>query len=309
MNNYKMKKQLLTILFTTICSTAVSAQNVKVIELSDKRCSQMFASGVISETAPVQCERLREVHFDYIDFQGKHNKDGVMVVMDAVAPYVANIFEGLYKQQFPINKAHPISNYQGDDNRSMDANNSSSFNYRQVIGNSSLSLHAYGLAIDINPVQNPFIEFSDQGNATFSPVDGAKFANRKQYRYGKDNRKGFAEDVVDLFATNGFIYWGGFWNTPIDYQHFQVSRSMANLMVVMSASEAKQFFKQYVDWYQSCEVIYPVAYSQHRVNDYVVYLKQKLAVSSLSETYKTAPQKVLSAIQTPFKRSAVCVKK
>lgn len=296
------------LLLATFYSFTVNAGTADVLAISSQTCSKMHATGVISAVSPVQCERLREVHFKYIDFQGQHHKDGVMVVMDAVAPYVANIFSGLFQQQFPLKKARPIQEYQGDDNRSMDANNSSSFNYRQVTGNSSLSLHAYGLAIDINPIQNPFISFSEQGVATFKPQDGVEYSNRKQYRYGKDKRKGFAEDVVPLFASNGFLYWGGFWNTPIDYQHFQVSRSMANLMVAMPANDAKLFFKQYVQWYQSCEAMYPVAYSQHRVNDYVFYLQEKLSTNSLMASYQATPKTVLTAIQRPFKRSAICVK-
>jgi len=304
-----MIKVQFAILLVSIYSLTVNATSADVLKLSKKRCSQMYSAAVITATAPVQCARLREVHFKYIDFQGKHHNDGVMVVMDAVAPYVARIFTGLYEQRFPINKARPISEYQGDDERSMNANNSSSFNYRQVTGKSSLSLHAYGLAIDINPIQNPFVEFSKEGSVQFSPADGQKYANRKQYRYGKGNRNGFAEDVVPLFASNGFLYWGGFWDSPIDYQHFQVSSRMANLMVVMSANDAKLFFKQYVNWYQSCEAMYPVAYSQHRVNDYVFYLSNNLGVNSLRETYIVAPQKVLNAIHKPFTRSAICVKK
>jgi len=228
--------------------------------------------------------------------------------MDAVSPYVAAIFDRLYELEFPINKAQPIRHYQGDDDLSMADNNTSAFNYRPIAGKRSLSVHAYGLAIDINPKQNPFVEFGEQGSARFKPDDGAKYANRMQFRYGKDERQGFAEDVIATFADNGFLYWGGFWNTPIDYQHFQVSRNMANLMSVMPADNASQFFDNYVTWYQSCKASYPKAYTQHKVNDYVHYLETKLNSESLSKTFNQSPEKVIAAIKLPLQISPICVK-
>jgi len=299
-----------SLLFSFICYVPLSIANNNITELSDEACQKMNALGVMSKDAPVQCDRLRQVNFEYVDFEGSEHNDGVMVVMDAVAPYIANIFDRLYQLHFPIHSARPITAYQGDDQRSMKENNSSAFNYRGITGNTgkrSLSLHAYGLAVDINPIQNPFIEFSQLGTATFSPASSVNYVNRMRYRLGKEQSKGFAEEVVGIFADNGFLYWGGFWDTPIDYQHFQVSRSMANLMSVMTSHNAKIFFTQYVDWYRSCKAMYPVAYSQHRGNDYVHYLQNKLGSKSINDTYKTSPEKVLRIIQTPFKRSALCV--
>lgn len=276
--------------------------------LSDKTCEEMAQAGVMSASAPVQCERLRAVTFDYVNFQGQHHKDGKIIVMDAVAPYIANVFKGLYELQFPIQQAKPILHYRGDDSLSMADNNTSAFNYRAIIGKGSLSMHAYGLALDINPIQNPFVQFGEAGQATYSPTAGVSNANRMLYRYSKSPSNGYAEQVIGIFAENGFLYWGGFWDTPIDYQHFQVSREMAKLMAAMSAVNATQFFDQYVKWYRSCKAMYPVAYSQHRVNDYVVYLKNKLDGKSLTETYKNSPELLLEAIQRPVQRSEICVK-
>ncbi|WP_033197663.1 M15 family metallopeptidase [Moritella dasanensis] len=284
----------------------VSAATVSEISVSD--CRSMVTAGVMSAAAPVQCTRLKQVQFDYIDFQGQQHNNGSIVVMDAVAPYIATIFDQLYALKFPINKAQPIRNYQGDDDLSMADNNTSAFNYRPIAGKRSLSIHAYGLAIDINPKQNPFVEFGEQGSAKFKPVDGAKYTNRMQFRYGKDERQGFAEDVITTFADNGFLYWGGFWNTPIDYQHFQVSRNMANLMSAMPADNATQFFDNYVQWYQSCKASYPTAYAKHNVSDYVHYLEHQLNSKSLSKTFNQSPNKVIAAIQQPLKISTLCVK-
>ncbi|MDX2321465.1 MAG: M15 family metallopeptidase [Moritella sp.] len=261
----------------------------------------------MSSVAPVQCARLRQVQFNYIDFQGRQHNNGSIIVMDAVSPYIAAIFEHLYALRFPIDKAIPIHHYQGNDDLSMADNNTSAFNYRPIAGKRSLSIHAYGLAIDINPRQNPFVEFSQQGDASFKPKEGVKYANRMQFRHGKNERLGFAEDIISTFADNGFLYWGGFWNTPIDYQHFQVSRTMANLMSAMPADHATQFFDNYVQWYQSCKAGYPAAYAQHKVNDYVRYLENKLNSDSLNTTFTQSPDKVIAAIQQPLKTSGICV--
>ncbi|MEH6530725.1 MAG: M15 family metallopeptidase [Photobacterium frigidiphilum] len=285
------------------------ASSATVSPISDALCRNMTQAGVMDNTAPVQCQRLRQVTFNYVDFDGKQHNNGHLVVLDAVAPYVGHIFDSLFSAKFPINKAVTIEHYQGDDDRSMTDNNTSAFNYRSISGQRSLSLHAYGLAIDINPVQNPFVEFSTTNIATFKPQAGIKYANRMKYRFGKTERKGMAEEVIELFAKNGFQYWGGFWDTPIDYQHFQVSRDMANLMIAMDSQQASMFFKRYVDWYQSCSRFYPQAHSQHKFNDYVEYLKDKLGVSSLSQTYARSPSRVIQAIQVDFVRSAICVKR
>lgn len=297
-----------TLIPTLICNTLLSVSAANITELSKQDCRAMTNAGVMSPSAPVQCDRLRKIQFNYIDFQNKQHNNGSIIVMDAVSPYIAAIFERLYQLQFPINKALPIRLYQGNDDLSMADNNTSAFNYRPIAGKRSLSIHAYGLAIDINPKQNPFVEFGEQGSASFKPVDGAKYANRMQFRYGKEQRQGFAEDVVATFADNGFLYWGGFWNTPIDYQHFQVSRNMANLMSAMPADHASQFFDNYVLWYQSCKASYPTAYAQHKVNDYVHYLETKLNSKSVSKTFTRSPEKVIAAIQQPLQTSAICVR-
>ncbi|MGF1807992.1 M15 family metallopeptidase, partial [Aliivibrio sifiae] len=221
---------------------------------------------------------------------------GQIVVLDAVAPYVDHIFTELYQQRFPIAQAKPIENYSGDDIKSMDANNTSAFNYRPITGKSSLSLHAYGVAVDINPLQNPFVEFTSWGTATFKPLKGHEYSNRMLQRLGKENRKGFAEEVINIFAKNGFIYWGGYWDTPIDFQHFQTSRDMAYLMTTMPTKEASLFFSHYVDWVQSCQQNYGTK-RMNEFKDYTSYLQAELkTTTSLNRLYKVNPNAVMQAI-------------
>ncbi|WP_318472206.1 M15 family metallopeptidase [Photobacterium leiognathi] len=305
-----MNKQLIKLgLAVGMMGVVGSATAATVTSITSAECQAMSSVDVMSTSAPVQCQRLKKVTFKYRDFSGRSHSNGQIIVMDAVAPYVGKIFDELYQVSFPIHKAVPIEKYRGDDTKSMTDNNTSAFNYRPVEGTSSLSLHAYGAAIDLNPVQNPFVTFARAGQAKYSPVEGTKYANREIYRYGKPDRKGMAETVVGIFARNGFLYWGGFWDSPIDYQHFQLSKDMAVMMSQMSAQQATLFFKHYVEWYNSCSRMYPKAYSQYKFNDYTNYLKHKLGVSSLNKAYQANPAKVMAQIEQVPLRSEICVKR
>ena len=138
-----------------------------------------------------------------------------------------------------------MNRYDGDDDAADVDNNTSSFNDRVVAGTNTLSLHAYGLAIDLNPVQNPFIQIA-AGKPAVSPDEG------KQYLDRKVPKPGMAETVIDIFADNGFSIWGGDWHNPIDYQHFQVSRALAQQLTQASATNAQAIFEQHVERYRGC---------------------------------------------------------
>ncbi|WP_244136014.1 M15 family metallopeptidase [Burkholderia sp. BCC0506] len=213
----------------------------------------MQARGVISRNSPVTCERLRNVSFSYVDFSGQR-RTGVVVVLDAVAPRVQVIFDQLYKLKFPLAKSRPIDFYNGGDIESMDDNNTSAFNSRPITGGKKWSLHAYGVAIDINPVQNPYISFGKNGIASIRPSVAALISvNRRDIRPNKAKRPGMSESVIDIFADNGFLGWGGYWNFPIDYQHFEIgSREFAARLTVASPDKAQRMFEEYVAAYTNC---------------------------------------------------------
>jgi len=205
-----------------------------------------------AKSTPIALNRLKIVTFSYVDFKGKQHQDGQCVVMDAVAPRILTIFKELYKRQFPIHQAKRIEFFGGDDGRSMDANNCSSYNARTNIGDSSHpSLHAYGLAIDINPIQNPFHSFKNrtakkEGVRQTKPAAGSeKYINRR--RALSDKLPGLAEEIVPIFDRNGFNIWGGEWNDPIDWQHFQTSRALAELLAVMNPHDAEVFFEMHAE--------------------------------------------------------------
>jgi len=192
---------------SSLSAAASEQRSGSILQISQTLCEDMKARGVLKPGAPVGCERLRLVQFGYVDFDGRMRHDGEIVVMDAAAKSVLNIFVSLRRIRFPIAKARLMNEYNGSDDASMADNNTSAFNVRGIVGGSTISLHAYGLAVDINPVQNPFATKSG-ATWTFSPPTGAANANRLNNRPGKPNRSGMAEAVIDIFADNGFLIWG-----------------------------------------------------------------------------------------------------
>ena len=227
-----------------------------IAPISAAFCEDMRAHHVLSANVKVGCDRLRLVKFRYFSFDNRIHDDGEMVVMDAAATHVLRIFDNLRKMRFPIFKARPMNEFDGDDDASMRANNSSAFNDRNVSGGSTTSLHAYGLAIDVNPIQNPFLVRSDAA-VKVEPAAGADYLNRMSERPGKPPRRGMAESIVRLFADEGFLIWGGYWDNPIDYQHFQVSRKLAERLAGLPPSQAAEDFDRVVDRFRACERKYP----------------------------------------------------
>lgn len=227
--------------------------NAKVTVFSPIDCANMQANGVITKTNPVSCERLRRVNFKYVNFSGAI-EEGNIVVLDAVAEQVEEIFSELFKRRFPIHKAIVMEHYGGKDEAAMNDNNTSAFNGRLITSGNTWSKHAYGVAIDINPFQNPYISFPENGTANILPPTSNKgFVNRSHLRPNKKKRKGMVEDVLDVFFRHGFITWGGYWDSPIDYQHFEIgSHAFINKLINQYPDSARQMFNKYVDDYHDC---------------------------------------------------------
>jgi hypothetical protein len=249
-----MKRYLLTCLIALMAflSTIPNsfAKTFKSEPLSSQLMQAMRQGNTLTDNSPVPPARLRLLTISHFDFNGQE-KIGHMVVMDVCEEAVLDIFKELYNHRFPIHQIKPMHYYGGDDHLAVTDNNTFSYVDRNVIGNDTKkSLHAYGLAIDINPVQNPFVTIDEAtGLATYEPKAGIQYANRRLARLGKEPRKGMAEEVVDIFASHGFYWWGGYWDTPLDYQHFQVSKSMADLYVAMDPKLSVTTFKQAKKYY------------------------------------------------------------
>jgi D-alanyl-D-alanine carboxypeptidase len=223
---------------------AASAQSANP-GLDRQQCT-LVRQHVLQPGAPVDCTQLQVVRFSYVDFDKVRRDDGEIMVMAAVAPQVKALFDELLKRGFPLAQARLMEHYQGNDDASMADNNTSAFNDRPITGGKEFSLHAYGLAIDINPLQNPYVLRDAQGRQIYSPPAGQAFGVRAA------DRAGSSEQVVELFAQHGFLIWGGDWKKPIDYQHFQVSRGMAERLAKLPLPQARQLFESSVVAYRTC---------------------------------------------------------
>ena len=226
--------------FANLCSAAVTP-------LTPQQCERMQQQKTLSANNPIPCTRLAQVSFAYVDFNGKHHEDGLVVVLDVVAPQVQAIFNTLLTRGFPLQQAQPMESYDGDDQAAMQANNTSAFNGRPVTGGDAWSKHAYGVAIDINPRQNPYLSDIGGPHATLLPATSAGYVTRSPLQ------PGMAESVRDVFFRHGFLVWGGSWHEPIDYQHFEIgSRTLISQLLSLPLASARRLFQSYIDTYISC---------------------------------------------------------
>jgi len=163
---------------------------------------------------PIDPARLRLLQVDYWGFDRRVHR-GELVVHRDHARRILVVLEKLFKVHYPIQRMRLVDAYRADDDRSMAANNTSGVNCRRVSGSSHWSEHAFGRAIDLNPLRNPYVTRSGR----VSPPAGRPWANRA--------RAGAAmirpgDKVVRAFAAAGWR-WGGYWSGSRDYQHFSAT--------------------------------------------------------------------------------------
>jgi hypothetical protein len=165
---------------------------------------------------PVAPSDLRRLDLSYWGFDGRPHK-GALVVHASEAENIIGVFRRLYDRRFPIRRMEPIDVYGGSDEASTAADNTAGFNCRNAVasGPPTWSQHAFGRAIDVNPVENPYIL---EGEVL--PPAGRDFVDRRNVRPGMAVGGG---ELVAAFAEAGWS-WGGVWANP-DYQHFSASGS------------------------------------------------------------------------------------
>jgi hypothetical protein len=164
---------------------------------------------------PVGPAQLRRLRLTYWGFDGRAHT-GTLVVNVRAVTALTRVFSRLYTARFPIRRMRPIDAYGGSDERSLEADNAAAFNcrYAVAVGPKRWSVHAYGLAIDVNPVENPYLE-----GGRVHPRAGRAYLDRSRYRPGMAVRGG---PLVGGFASVGWL-WGGRWSGSPDYQHFSAT--------------------------------------------------------------------------------------
>lgn len=184
---------------------------------SAQKIPEHISEKMIGKSIPIEYKdkvdisKLSYLQISHYGFDGNLHV-GEMVVNSSIENEVIDIFKELYKVKYPIEKIRLIDEYDADDELSMEDNNSSCFCYRVVAGTARLSNHAKGMAIDINPLYNPYI--TPNG---ITPLNGVKYADRTL----KNKYQIYKDDIVyDIFIKHGWT-WGGEWNNKKDYQHFE----------------------------------------------------------------------------------------
>jgi len=163
---------------------------------------------------PVPLSDLRLVRARHRGFDGRVHSGRIVVHRD-VAEKVLSVFRRLYVARFPVRRMVPVDAYGASDFRSIEADNTSAFNCRNVDGTSRWSEHAYGRAIDLNPIENPYVGSS----GTTAHRASTPYLRRSPYRHGMAVEGG---TVVRAFDAIGWG-WGGRWSGAKDYQHFSAS--------------------------------------------------------------------------------------
>ena len=202
----------------------VGSRNMVIVDISRPFSEITFAQEPLPEYVrdiirgrsfhdhtPFDYSYLTYLTITHVDFEGNY-QIGHMIVATELGEEVLDIFREIFEARFPIARIRLIDFYGAEDYPSMADNNSVAFNFRNIAGTNTLSRHALGRAIDINPIQNPYI----RGNAIW-PRAGQEYLNREYVRPGM-----ITPDcpVYNAFISRGWI-WGGNWRSPLDYHHFE----------------------------------------------------------------------------------------
>lgn len=197
------------------CGPATAAVDDPAFAFSAHRLSPAVRERITGTSwragCPVGLGDLRYLRIAHWGFDGRRHR-GEMIVAASAVRGVRGAFRALYEARFPIRRMHLVDDYGGDDYASIEADNTSAFNCRRATGSTRWSDHAYGRAIDINPIENPYVA-SDGTTAHRASVP---YLDRTRRRAGMAYRGGV---LVRAFAGVGWG-WGGDWSGPVDYQHF-----------------------------------------------------------------------------------------
>lgn len=167
-----------------------------------------FEEAISGTNAPKDIiSELVLIDVEYYSFDGKLHR-GQLIMHKDTEQDIKEIFQLIKEKKFPVEKCIPVVEYDWSDDASMEANNSSGFNYRFIAGTQRLSNHSFGRAVDINPFQNPVI----YGDGRISPA-GAKYNTKKAGTFSPEC------EIVKEFKQRGWR-WGGDWNSLKDNHHF-----------------------------------------------------------------------------------------
>ena len=189
-------------------------------EISDEIFNRMWLKSW-KENCPLDRSDLRYLKILHRNSEGLPQR-GEMIVNSAIADKVTEIFQRLYEANYKIERMVLVDNFDADDEASMRANNSSSFNFRFMTGSTTkISKHGLGLAIDINTLYNPYVKQRADGTWHIEPLTGEQYAFNREDRTDIPYKIDHNDLAYQLFTKAGFE-WGGDWTSLKDYQHFEI---------------------------------------------------------------------------------------
>lgn len=199
----KVLKAVCIAMMVMVAAAVSGREGFAVREIPDEVFLRMKQGGSYPQGCPVKRSQLRYLTLRHWNMQGEE-KTGELVCNAQIADDLLAIFEELYDAHYPIHSVRLIDDFGADDEASMAANNTSSFCYRKVAGTKTLSRHARGMAIDINPKDNPMVKPKRKGG----PIPKVAHTITE------------SDVCYKAFRKRGFT-WGGQWRSMKDYQHFQ----------------------------------------------------------------------------------------
>lgn len=207
--------KIITILFA-LTSTLWAEYRSSISPITPEIKKRMLKGNSWRKGCPVGLEDLRYLRIKHLNFNGEEQM-GEMIVHKEVSEEVTEIFKALYKAGYPIKKMRLVSDYKGSDWQSIESDNTSAFNCRAATGSKTWSKHSYGKAIDINPIENPYISRKGYISHKASKIYRNRVHQKSTYADKAVLLKG--DKAVQLFKKHGWE-WGGDWSGVKDYQHF-----------------------------------------------------------------------------------------
>ena len=209
-------KKIILIASMLLLTPAFAQFQAQIYTIAPKLKEKMIEGNSWHKGCPVDVMDLRYLKLTYVDFEGL-DQIGELIVHKNIANDIVHVMEALYDMRYPIYKMRLVSDYKGDDWQSIEAGNTSAFNCRKATGSKKWSKHSYGRAIDINPIENPYVS----RNGHISHKASIKYKKRR-HRVDTSADKAVLlknDEATLIFKKYGFT-WGGEWRTIKDYQHF-----------------------------------------------------------------------------------------
>lgn len=211
-----MKKKIVAIVLISMTALLADFKS-SVNSITPQIKKRMIDGKSWRKGCPVGIEDLRYIRVSYWDFQGK-SRSGELIMHRDVSRDIVVIFEALYTLRYPVRQMRLVSDFKGNDWQSIEAGNTSAFNCRSATGSKKWSKHAYGRAIDINPIENPYI--SQSGHISHkASLKYRKRVHRNPSDPGDKALLSKYDKATQLFIKHGWK-WGGDWPRTKDYQHF-----------------------------------------------------------------------------------------